>query len=86
MARFFLAFYRQHARELRHKRRVERALGKKPAQEIGQLESDKKRIGQETRAQAGGDGHIAQEAQQAGDQRVAADGGGGFDEGHGGSC
>ncbi len=49
--------------EHRHERGAEGPLGKKPPQEIGQLQGDEKGVGPHTRPKKAGDDHIADETE-----------------------
>ena len=71
--------------EERHEGRVEGALGKQAAEEIGQALGDEEGIGHLARAQDARDQHVADKAQHPARHGVAADRGDRANHRHGGS-
>ena len=68
--------------EDRHEGLRERALGEQAAQQIGQLERDEEGVRRHARAEDPRDQHIADEGQDARNQRQAADGRKDFEQIH----
>ena len=60
----------------------EGALGEQPAQQVGQLEGDEEGVGRQSGAERAGDDEVAHEAEDAREQRHAADRGEGAKQIH----
>ena len=80
----FLALALQPLGEQGHERRVEGALAKQPAEQIGKAERHEEGVGHGTGAQHGSNQNIADEAEHAAEHGQAADGGEGAVKPHGG--
>ena len=70
-------------RKQRHERRRERALGDEAAEQVGDTEGDDEDVGNRPGPEKGRDQDIANEAEDAAEQGIAADRRGGAEERHG---
>jgi hypothetical protein len=77
-----LAALFQTAGEEGHKGRVEGAFGEDPAEHVGQAEGHHESVCDHARADEIGDQDLSDQAQDAAERRVAADGGEGAEQGH----
>src|SRR5262249_55958380 len=81
-----VAFALQLAGELRDEGGVEGALREQAAEQVGEALGDEEGVGRQARTQGMGDQDVANEAEHAARQRIAADGEDGADEIQGPRC